>query len=212
MLLGFSPPEARRRHEAGSSHAFDEVSAIDSHGKPPRLVCERSLLARWTSIRHRSPAANHQEQPQHQRGVPILARLARRSRSGNPCTLPAFSVSCRGTRITSYPTRGVRSRSHAALRGCHPDTPLETSGCKEACAPISTSGTMTFDLSSGWAPFSCGSGLPLMLAQPKLRKLLNRREKDWSGREDLNLRPPGPEFVRAKLLFSKTDSDASHCS
>ena len=27
----------------------------------------------------------------------------------------------------------------------------------------------------------------------KLRKLLNRREKDWSGREDLNLRPPGPE-------------------
>ena len=30
-------------------------------------------------------------------------------------------------------------------------------------------------------------------AQRKLRKLLNGQEKDWSGREDLNLRPPGPE-------------------
>jgi hypothetical protein len=27
----------------------------------------------------------------------------------------------------------------------------------------------------------------------KPRKQLNRRDKDWSGREDLNLRPPGPE-------------------
>jgi hypothetical protein len=27
----------------------------------------------------------------------------------------------------------------------------------------------------------------------KLRKVLDGREKDWSGREDLNLRPPGPE-------------------
>jgi hypothetical protein len=33
------------------------------------------------------------------------------------------------------------------------------------------------------------------LAQQKPPELMNWREKDWSGREDLNLRPPGPEPV-----------------
>src|SRR4051794_19077670 len=38
----------------------------------------------------------------------------------------------------------------------------------------------------------------------KLRKLLNRREKDWSGREDLNLRPPGPENDKPHAVSNLT--------
>jgi hypothetical protein len=33
----------------------------------------------------------------------------------------------------------------------------------------------------------------LKRSRQKLRKRLKARVKDWSGREDLNLRPPGPE-------------------
>jgi hypothetical protein len=35
--------------------------------------------------------------------------------------------------------------------------------------------------------------LPEKPKQQRRRKQLRNREKGWSGREDLNLRPPGPE-------------------
>jgi hypothetical protein len=48
-----------------------------------------------------------------------------------------------------------------------------------------------------WAE-RCGFGfdLPSLRKKPKQKKRRNQlreREKEWSGREDLNLRPPGPE-------------------
>src|SRR5215471_19235167 len=35
---------------------------------------------------------------------------------------------------------------------------------------------------------------PEKLKQQKSPNMLRLREKEWSGREDLNLRPPGPEL------------------
>src|SRR5882762_7574088 len=37
--------------------------------------------------------------------------------------------------------------------------------------------------------------LPKKPKQQKRRKQLREREQEWSGREDLNLRPPGPEIL-----------------
>jgi hypothetical protein len=45
-------------------------------------------------------------------------------------------------------------------------------------------------------------------------KRLRRRKKDWSGREDLNLRPPGPEngIRESCRMFSISYSGASTIS
>jgi hypothetical protein len=39
----------------------------------------------------------------------------------------------------------------------------------------------------------CSSDRDHVIHELEERNRLNVREKDWSGREDLNLRPPGPE-------------------
>jgi hypothetical protein len=47
--------------------------------------------------------------------------------------------------------------------------------------------------------------LPKKPKQQLQRKRLRERKKDWSGREDLNLRPPGPELGGTEpilLLFN----------
>ena len=64
-----------------------------------------------------------------------------------------------------------------------------------------------------WAAERCGFGFELPSVVPNVPKIakkakaakLRNREKEWSGREDLNLRRPGPEKAARTLCCCPTE-------